>query len=476
MHKLTTSQLGRRFLLGAAITSLLVACGVDQVAGIQGSGSPVAAGYTSVGPITGFGSVIVDGVEYSTTGAQIRIDDEPAPESQLRVGQIVSINGSVNADGTTSVATTISFTSDLRGPVTQIDLANSTFTVLGQSVQVTDATLFDESIQPGELAGLAAGALVQVSGFANAAGDLVASRVDVAAAGATLQVKGAVQALDATASTFRINTLTVSYGGVMPTGTLANGGIVLVRGTALSNGGALVATRVQVLSGLGAAANDRGQLEGIITSFTSNADFALNGQRVATDSSTELVLRGATLGLDVPVKVRGTFNASGVLVATRVEVKPNSLSVVRGLVTDVSAATRTLNVLGIPVTTGSSTSFEDRSDLHILQFRLEDVRTGDYVEVRGTPAPAGGGLEATFVEREKPANLSYLQGVATNVANPSFAILGTLVTTNARTLFAGPGGQEKAAAEFFNEAPGKTLKVRGALSGSIIADRVQIVR
>jgi hypothetical protein len=138
MHKLTTSQLGRRFLLGAAITSLLVACGVDQVAGIQGSGSPVAAGYTSVGPITGFGSVIVDGVEYSTTGAQIRIDDEPAPESQLRVGQIVSINGSVN--GWHHQRGHHGFVQkDLWGPRRSIlRIARSRF--WARSVQVTDAT------------------------------------------------------------------------------------------------------------------------------------------------------------------------------------------------------------------------------------------------------------------------------------------------------------------------------------------------
>ena len=79
------------------------------MAGIQGTGAPVASGVTSVGPISGFGSIIQDGVEYQTGGAQIQIDDQPATEGQLQIGQIVTIRGTVNPDGTTGVATSVSF-------------------------------------------------------------------------------------------------------------------------------------------------------------------------------------------------------------------------------------------------------------------------------------------------------------------------------------------------------------------------------
>jgi hypothetical protein len=475
MHRQTATRSSRRVILSVAAACLLVACGGAQIAGIQGSGSPVAAGATSVGPISGFGSIILDGVEYATAGAQIRIDDQPGTESQLRVGQIVTIKGSVNADGTTGTATDVSFTGDLRGSVTQVDLDGGTFTILGQTVRVTDATLFDESIQPAELSGLQVGAVVQVSGFANAEGALIASRVDPATAAAGLQVRGTVQGLDAMARTFRINTLTVDYNGVMPTGTLTNAATVSVAGTTLARTGALIATRVQVSAGSGAAANDRGQLEGIVTSFVSKSDFVVNGQRVLTDNTTEFVLHGATLGLDVPVKVRGTFNASGVLVASEVEVKPQSLSVVRGLVDAVSATGNTLTVLGVSVTTSSLTSFEDESSQQLRSFGLADVRSGDYVEVRGTPNPSGGGLVAILVERDTPENRSYLQGVAVSVAIPNFTVLGITVVTDAQTHFTGPGGQGKAAGEFFREAQDQVVKVRGTLMGSVfIADQAQI--
>jgi len=227
---------------------------------------------------------------------------------------------------------------------------------------------------------------------------------------------------------------------------------------------------VRVLGALVVAANDNGRLEGLITAFTSNSDFAVGGQRVTTDSTTVFDLGGATLGVDVPVRVRGTFNASGVLAATRVEVKPKNLSVVRGLVDAVSASGKTLTVLGVSITTTTNTSFDDKSSQRVKRFSLADVRTGDYVEVRGVPG-SGNSLVATLVERDKPDDRVYLQGLAANLANPNFTVLGVQVMTNSQTKFTGPGGAQ----QFFTDAVGQTVRVRGALSGGVVvADQIQI--
>jgi hypothetical protein len=347
--------------------------------------------------------------------------------------------------------------------------------VLSQTVRVTDATLFDDSITPAELASLSAGAVVQVSGFMNAAGEIVASRIDPTTS-TELQVKGTAQSLDTTARTFRINTLTVDYSAATVNGTLANASPVIVRGNSVNSSGVLVATRVQVVGGTGAAANDNGRIEGLITSFTSNADFSVNGVRVVTDASTQFALQGLTLGVDLPVKVRGTFNANGALLATRVEAKQNTSGLIRGLVDTVSSANGTLTVLGVAITTSSTTSFEDRSEQRIRQFRLADVRVGDSVEVRGVPNAAGDGVAASLVERDRPEARSYVQGVARNVADPNFTVLGVQVMTNPQTQFAGPGGQAKGREQFFSQPSGTVLvKVRGTVNGGIlVADQVHV--
>ena len=64
--------------------------------GIEGTGR-VATSSTTVGTITGFGSVFINGVEYETDSSEISTDDnDNASESDLQVGMIVSLTGSVN--------------------------------------------------------------------------------------------------------------------------------------------------------------------------------------------------------------------------------------------------------------------------------------------------------------------------------------------------------------------------------------------
>src|SRR5438105_15560501 len=89
-------------LVGIAL--LLASCGGGQLtAGIEGSGAPV----TTVGSITGFGSIFVNGVEYATAGAQIGIDGPPGTEEQLSVGDVVTVAGTVHADGKSGSASQV---------------------------------------------------------------------------------------------------------------------------------------------------------------------------------------------------------------------------------------------------------------------------------------------------------------------------------------------------------------------------------
>jgi hypothetical protein len=451
---------------------LLASCDGPYVAGIQGSGGPAPA--AAVGPITGFGSVFVNGVEYVTSGAQILIDGQPSAEAQLRAGQIVTIKGTVNVDGVTGTASDVSFSGDVQGPAVQIDLTDNTFVVLGQTVRVTGSTLFDSAIQPADLTGVQTGTLVEVSGFENASGELVASRVDLKTAGSNLQVKGAVESLDTTNHTFRINALIINYGASSAPTTLADGSFVEVQGTTLASSGALLATHIEVLPGLGAAANQHVDVAGIITSFVSAADFMVQGQHVVTDANTQLVLHGLSLGANVEVDVQGTVNASGMLLAKKVEVRSAGPALIRGMVDSIIMANNSLSVLGVQVTISSATVLEDRSNQHVRLFRLSDLRPGDYVEVHGAEGTPGT-VSASVLERDNAENRSYLQGIALNVANPNLSLLGVNVTTNAQTVFIGIGRTPASAATFFSAAPNQLVRVRGSFSGGVLtADQAQI--
>jgi hypothetical protein len=310
----------RSVLLGLIVTAVFLAYGAGSSAGIQGTGRQYNV--AAFGRITALGSIFVNGVEYAINKAQIDLDGRSAGPSQLQVGQIVAVQAVLNPNGTTGMATGVSFTGDVAGPISQLDLTRRSLTVLGQTVQVDDATLFGEGIQPAGLGSLQKGTIIEISGFADASGNLLASRIDLVA-GAPLQVRGTVQTLDAGAQTFRINDLTIDYSGLVPGGRLVNGSTATVQAVEFPTDGTLHATRVQASSGIGGTANEQGQVEGLITSFKSADEFYVGDQLVLASSSTHVVLHGKQLAPDLAVKVIGVFAASGALMAREIHVKPH---------------------------------------------------------------------------------------------------------------------------------------------------------
>ena len=134
-----------------------------------------AAPMTSVGVITGFGSVFVNGTEFDTDEAEIETDDfEDAPESDLQIGMVVTVRGTVGADGADGKAASIEYQARAEGPVDAIDLAGNNLSVLGQVFFVDELTRFEntsfETLQIGDV--------VEISAFENESGQLIASRIE----------------------------------------------------------------------------------------------------------------------------------------------------------------------------------------------------------------------------------------------------------------------------------------------------------
>lgn len=475
-----TSARGLRWTLAAAATALTAACGGgssggdnDPTAGIDRGGITIAQG-----PISAFGSVIVNGVRYSTTAATVTIDDQPGTESDLRVGQVVRIEGTVNADGVTGTARTISFNDELEGPVQSIDLAASRFVVLGQPVRVGAGTSFDDSIVPRNLGGLQVGQRVEVSGLVGADGVIAATRVESKAAVATVEVKGVAGSVDSAARRFRIGLLTVDYGSAslsgFVTGQPVNGDLVEVQGTV---GGAdvLLATRVEKRSAaLSGSTSDSADLEGLVTRFVSTTDFDVAGQRVTTTASTRYEGgTAASLALDANVEVEGGFDASGRVLATEIEFRREGDVELAGPVESVNTAGGTLVMLGTTIRTTSLTRFEDQSTAGLERFGLADLRVGDYVEIRAYRE--AGGLVATLLERDDPEAGVELKGVATDVAPPSMNVAGVAVTTGPATEYRDNNGVSISAAAFFAAAPGREVKVRGTqVDNVVLAERAEL--
>ncbi len=155
---------GLAFLLTA-----LVGCGGSGGSDAPGTG-PTATNQTTVGQITGFGSIYVNGIEFDTAGASYEVDDAVASgDDALAVGMVVKVEGSVNADGLTGSAFSISYDDDIEGVVEELtqteDPDIKTFVVMDVTV-VADAskTNFDSDDSSFNFDTIADGDVVEVSG------------------------------------------------------------------------------------------------------------------------------------------------------------------------------------------------------------------------------------------------------------------------------------------------------------------------
>jgi hypothetical protein len=462
---------------------LVVGCGGgggsggSTTAGIDRGGGPTIA----QGPISGFGSVIVNGVHYSTNGATITVDDRPGTESELRVGQVVRIAATLDTSGTSGTATSVTYDDDVEGPVQSIDLAASRLVVLGQSVRVGAATSFGESIVPRGLDGLRIGDRVEVSGLVASGGDIVATRIERKTATGAFEVAGIAASVDTAARRLRVGNLTIDYASAQlsdfASGQPSNGDVVEAKGT-LNTAGTLVATQLERRStSLPGATNTKAEIEGLVTRFVSAADFDVAGARVTTNAST--VFENGSAGglvLDAAVEVTGALDATGRLVAQKVEFRRDSDLEIEGRVDAVNAAANTLTVLGQPVRTTAQTRFEDKSAADLQRFSLADLRAGDLVEVRGYRD--GQVLVATLLERENSTASGgsvEVKGPATAVTPPNLTVAGVLVATDSRTEFRDKSGVSITASAFFAAAPGREVKVRGTLNGNtVLAERAEL--
>ena len=436
----------------------------------------------AIGPISNFGSVIVNGVTYNTDAATFSIDDEPGTQDDLEVGDMVIIAGTINDDGVSGTADTVFFDDLVKGPVDSVDLVNRSLVVLGQPVLVTASTSFDDGFSPASLEGVNAGQIVEVSGQIDANDNIVATRIEPKPTGTTFEVYGTVAGNDATNLEFTIRGLLVDYAGAtlqdFPSGQVSNGDFVEVKGNALGGSGELIATQVEFKS-LVPNANDGDfvEVEGFITRFVSATDFDVSGIPVTTNAST--TYEGGTeadLGLNIKVEVEGSIDANGLVTASKIDIRRAKAVRVTANIDSVDAANDSLVVLGIPVSIDALTRIEDKSNADVDPLNVTDLAAGDYIEVRGDEFPADSGtIRATILEREDADTDAILQGFVATVSEPSLTILGVTIETGGTTVFRDENDAVISATEFFNRVAANSLvKAKGLESSATTISATEV--
>jgi hypothetical protein len=220
---------------------LAVALAVSMLAGCGGDDDSAAPTQTSIGTISGFGSVIVNGVRFDDANASVNMDDATGSREQLRVGMVVRVRGRIHGDGT-GVAESIQYNDCVQGPITAMNQVRNTVTVLGQTVQLDEETVFD-GVALRDMNGFAVGDQVEVSCLPDPANNQFrATRMEFKERFqngiSELEVNGVVANLDKV-GTFTINGLTVNFAGVADGNrpkNLKNGMTVEASGKNFANG------------------------------------------------------------------------------------------------------------------------------------------------------------------------------------------------------------------------------------------------
>lgn len=292
----------------------LVGCGSGDDGGGTG-GTGLARNAASVGVIAAKSSdaVTVNGVRFSSVGAQVSVNGVPATVDDIAPGMVAKVRGTVQ-DDVHGTAQSIEYAPSVIGPVEAV--VGARLTVLGQTVFLDANTVCRDENAPIACATVSDDDTLEVSGLTDAGGAIRASYVKRRAPGLRhYRACGRIAALNPTVQTFALNALKVHYAAASgDKDMLANDRSVRVVGP-LVLGAGLMATEIKVDAGLFASEQegDEAEVEGYVSAVYAPGHFALDGETVRGDERTRY--RGVTaqeIAVGMRLEVEGTL-AGGVI-------------------------------------------------------------------------------------------------------------------------------------------------------------------
>jgi hypothetical protein len=309
---------------GAVAAGCLVACGGGGTT-TAGNGSGVGSGGTgsfTTGSVTGFGSVIVNGIRYDNSGiTPSSLDNDTVAE--LKLGMVIDVEGGetsqvTKATGevqTVAKASSVKVGFELLGPVTSgsVSASNGTFRSLGQAINVTVDTFFDQNSGLAGLSDAQKCPYVRVYGFPNNGSGYTATRIEcLSVLPSFFRVRGQVNDITG-------NLITINQGQyTLPANVSPPSKGQVVRALLSTSG-----TSWTVVSFNGESRplsqTRAARVEGVVSDYSAaTGSLHVNGVPVTVSNITTLQLIDATLAAGMRVEVRGQL-VNGVLNAALIK-------------------------------------------------------------------------------------------------------------------------------------------------------------
>ncbi|MFG6489508.1 DUF5666 domain-containing protein [Roseateles sp. BYS78W] len=426
----------------------------------------VGAVDTTAGTLTVFGQTI----KTTTTGQLPTVFDGFSALSQLAVGDLVKVSGTVASDGSITATRIERKAKDgtevfrLSGAVQAVDTTAKTFTLVGNSsvtVSYADAKLLPTGavIENGKLVSVVATAAPTTTGGKNV---LTASVVEVKARkladSSDTTVGGPISDFQSLSS-LRIGDVVVdASAATLKEGTVAadvvNGAQAQAHGTVKD--GAMKADWLRVFK------NDtaiKALLVGQVTDYVSLANFTLRGTVV--DGSAAKFTKGtaADVAAGAWVQVTGQLTSAGVK-ATEIAVQPPPADTVQrlsGAISGVDLTAHSLTLLGTTV------KWTDTTKLNFNVTNVTALANGLTVTVEGTYSATTGVFTATSINvTSTPGAVKTIgfSGVAFNVTADSLQVGSYTVQLTANTALQPTGTK---LADIVN---GSRLSIKATVTGT----------
>jgi hypothetical protein len=448
------------------VASSGIALLLTVVAGCGGSGgsdapagpnTPSATDQTTVGQITGFGSIYVNGIEFDTVGASYEVDDSMASDDDaLAVGMVVKVEGSVNADGLTGTALKVEYDDDIEGVVEKLapgaDASTKTFLVMSVTVVADSSSTNFESDDPNfSFDTIAEGDVVEVSGDYGTDGSLYATYIEEQGAGDDeYEAKGTVDNWDGT-DTFdlvlrngSILVVKVAAGAEIPSVPIEDGQFVEVEGTIddpVAAPNTLTAVKVE-LEDDDRLDDDDNEIEvkGMLNYDMATGAWSVKGIELAFGEGTEykpvsledMIAEQSAAGMTVEVEGE---KVGDVLQVEKIELEEDELEFKADVDAKAGDGTLTLSfgaAMGtVSVIVNGDTMFRD--DDAVESFNYDSIGVGDKVDIEARWGDAGE-IYASNLHIED--DLGYeIEGPVDAIDDVSLTVLGVTYSLDVTTFF-----------------------------------------
>jgi hypothetical protein len=425
--------------------------GGSSSGGIEGTGR-------TKGVITAVGenSLTVNEIVFDASHAVVFVNGVCATLADLRVGVTATVEGQVNVATHSGTAFTIYADESVSGVINSIDSTTGTLNVNGQAVVLTSATLFGDDVQPAQLNAFSQGDMIAVSGSLRQDGTLVATRIHRWPAAAYESVAGVVTSIDSTSGLLHVSGVQVRYTNSLLVGfsdeAIHIGDYIRALGQALGNtdgySGATGIDAAAIQRAVVPAPDPRKDivLAGAVSTARTADDFDVMNQPVKIYSST----RFAGLALNWTdwvnlgpsgyfVTVFGSLDPSGYVVADLVVPQMVPDLAFTGPVTAIDRATRTVEVMGIPVRLSGAYSYLEREGLAV---NFDALNVGDGLAVEGEGLDTGL-VDVLIASQRAPSAGVSISGFGWSLFKPSHRPILVMFdgiqadTTNAQFLWQG---------------------------------------